>query len=110
MAEKKMEFPMKSQRDIIDAHPEHYGKWVVVKGFNDNTVAAYGDTHDEADENAKEKGYRTTGKKHEWKQAGMLMYCYAPCERRIRYNTGVNMDMVNGDCEACPVCKHREKE
>lgn len=107
---KEIKFPMKSQKDIINASSEHYGKWVVVKGFNDNTVVAYGDTWEEANKDAKEKGYRTTGKKGEWEQTGMLMYCYAPCERHIRYSTKVDMDMVNGDCEACPVCQYREKE
>lgn len=107
---KKMEFPMKSQKDIIDAHPDHYGKWVVVKGFNDNMVVACGDTSEEARDDAKSKGYKTVGHVDDPEPPNILMYCFAPCEGHIRYGTKVNMDMVNGDCEACPVCKHRKKK
>ena len=109
MKKKEMKFKMKSQSDIINASPEHYGKWVVVKGFNDNTVVAYGGTWEEANKEAKEKGYRTVGTK-DLPQTGMLLYCYAPCESPMRYNTKVKMDMVNGDCNECPVCKHRKEE
>lgn len=107
MSEEEIKFPMKSRMDIMDAHPEHYGKYVVVKGFNDNTIVAYGDTWRDADADAKSKGYKTVGHVDDPVPPNLLMYCFAPCEEQRRYKMVVNMDMVNGGCEMCPICKHR---
>ncbi len=109
---KEMTFPMLSQNDIMDAYPEHYGKWVVIKGFNDNSIVAYGDTWKEAEADAKSKGYKIVGHVDDPSPPNIVMYCRCPCESQIGIATVVSGEMLEA-CETkpiCPVCKHRKKE
>ena len=94
-------------RTLIDAKPEHYGKFVVVKSFNDNTVVAYGDTPEDAQQDAESKGYKIVGHRDDPVPPNVLLYCYAPCEGMIGITTTVNMTMVNDGCSKCPKCKYR---
>lgn len=68
-------------RTIIDAKPHHWNKWVVVKGFNDNTVVAYGDDPDEATKNALKVGYKIAKHRDDPSPQGILLYCPWPCGR-----------------------------
>ena len=106
---KTVTFPMLSQDDIMQASPEHYGKMVVTKDWNDNTIVAYGDTWDDAIKEAKAKGYRVVGKPGN-PQTCLLHYCYAPCEGQKGITTTVDMGMVEGGCELCPICKYRKEK
>jgi hypothetical protein len=109
---KTIMFPMRSQRSIMDAYPEHYGKWVLIKSFNDNTIVAYGKTIDDLTKDAEEKGCRVVGHRddtdEEREKVGVTMYCPAPCESQIGISTTVNAEMVGSDCQMCPICKHRK--
>jgi hypothetical protein len=107
---KEITISMKSQKEIMDAHSEHLGKWVVVKGFNDNEIVAYGSTHEQAAEDAISKGYKIVGHVDDPVPPNIMMYCFAPCESQVSYSTVVNMKMVESGCNACPICKHRKEE
>ncbi len=99
--------PMLSREDIMDAHPEHYGKYVVIKSFNDKEIVAYGLTPEAATKEAESKGYKTVGHIDDPVLTSVMTYCFAACEEQRRYKMVVDMEMVNGDCERCPVCKYR---
>jgi len=102
---------MKKNDPIIEANPEHYGKFVVIESFNDNTVVAYGDTWEEAKENAREKGYKIVGKSDS-PQTGILLYSHAPCEKQMGITIIISGPMFEA-CETdpiCPACKYRRKD
>ena len=99
--------PMKTQKEIMAASSEHFGKWVVVKGFNDSEIVAYGSTFEEATEDAISKGYKVAGHVDDPVPPNILMYCFAPCESQVKYSMVVNAKIVDSGCNACPVCKHR---
>ena len=85
-------------RTLIDAKPEHYGKFVVVESFNDNTVV---DFNEDPMKCKVEKGQ-------------VQIYCPAPCEYFI--GGPVKATFVRGETfdaclsnPQCPKCKHLEK-
>ena len=116
---KEITIPIKSQKEIMDAHPEHYGKWVLIKSFNDNMIVAYGETMEDMQEDATSKGFRVVGHRddseEERKKVGVSMYCHTPCEMFIGgpvMKTFIKNE-VFVECEEkpqCPVCKHRKDE
>ena len=80
-------------RTLIDAKPEHYGKWVVVKSFTDNTVVSYGYDVDHIIAH----------------KDGLMLYCPAPCESSLGTTQVISMEMFDdGNCVRCPECKYKK--
>ncbi len=101
-------------RTLINAKPEHYGKIVVVKGFNDPEVVAYGDKMEEVIEKAEKEGYKVVSHKDDLSPRGTLYYCPCPCETFTTIPImGYYIDQqCYEECKIkpkCPVCKYAKE-